>query len=241
MRHLIPVLTFALGLGAGLLLAPAPQPAVQAPPKARAPLAELAPTPSAPAPKAEPSKALSLPEVQTLLKERARLAAERKRLQGLLQEATDERADLAAEVEAQRVAAGPIQPPPGLADRFGEETVTARFREAYAETGLQGKILKVDCAEFPCMVYGRIQLGPVADQQRLRALVGQVQEGYAKDDFWVSQTTFEGEEGNYQEYMATFYPKDLEGGLAKAMQKRMRDRRDAYNTARQDKARAERP
>ncbi len=73
------------------------------------------------------------------------LAAENRRLRF---ELANERA-MRQETEGR-----PVSAPPDLPPRFAEAELKARFEDALKAAGLAGEVLALDCAEFPCVVYG---------------------------------------------------------------------------------------
>ncbi len=59
-----------------------------------------------------------------------------------------------------------------------------------------------------------------------------MKEGYEGDNFYVSQSVFEGgSEGDYLVFSASFYPDDLPRDDTKRMEKRMQHRKNAYMDA----------
>ncbi len=50
----------------------------------------------------------------------------------------------------------PLPFPEDLDNVFREDEVAHRFTSAFAEAGIEGAIEVVDCAEYPCMIYGTL-------------------------------------------------------------------------------------
>lgn len=50
----------------------------------------------------------------------------------------------------------PIKPPASVPERFSAASLTAAVNSAFQQTKVPGRIETVDCAEHPCIVYGRI-------------------------------------------------------------------------------------
>lgn len=50
----------------------------------------------------------------------------------------------------------PIAPRTNVAARFGEKPLLSAMQGAFKATGIAGRIDTVDCTEFPCIVFGRV-------------------------------------------------------------------------------------
>lgn len=51
----------------------------------------------------------------------------------------------------------PIKTPADVPERFSQGALTSALTLAFKQTRVPGRIETVDCAEYPCIIYGRIQ------------------------------------------------------------------------------------
>lgn len=117
-----------------------------------------APAPAAPA-AAPPSAPGLLPPTLDAQARIAALEAEVRRLTALLEAREQDR--LAAEGQA-------LARPPGLPARLVDErALVTNFNAALKEAGFPGQVTNVDCAEYPCIVYGT-GFGAKGDMERLQ-------------------------------------------------------------------------
>jgi hypothetical protein len=67
-------------------------------------------------------------------------------------------AQLAERDRVQREAEGtPIPQPERVPERLGKEPLTAAVSRALVEAKVPGRMESVDCAEYPCIVFGRLE------------------------------------------------------------------------------------
>lgn len=92
------------------------------------------------------------------------LLAENQALRAKLARADEE---LALVDEVRRAEEGkPVPFPAELPARFREDDLRKSFDAALEEAGVQGGVVQIDCAEFPCIVYG--QLTAREDMEKVR-------------------------------------------------------------------------
>ena len=96
----------------------------------------------------EATRAASDGDVGALVAENARLRAE----------LADERATLQV-MKAERVEdRGEALPfPEDLPPRFSEAALLKSFQQAFADGAVKGEVSSIDCTEYPCIVYGKVQ------------------------------------------------------------------------------------
>lgn len=66
------------------------------------------------------------------------------------------------EVEGQPIR----QPPPNLPERLSQDSLTSTMTLALRQSKVPGRIETIDCAEYPCILYGRI-LGDEDNLERI--------------------------------------------------------------------------
>lgn len=157
------------------------------------------------------------------------LEAERSLLLEQIEVLRRERADTTARIA--EIEGRPVPVPADLPERFGQESLVAHFLEALNDTETEGRVEAVDCTEFPCILHGRIGLdGP--DDHRLTRLIERLRASYAGDDFYVSQSTYLGDDGkSYQRVAATFYPRNIAEEDRSVLDLRLRHRKNQYMDA----------
>lgn len=153
-------------------LAPAPELSHPPPPVAAVPGSALAPhapgsAPLLPPTAADPSRVPPItrsrgtesgflpgsPAAQVPAQTQAVSAAEcPSRLQALEQQ-------LGSEEQKRRETEGApiLKPPPGLPERLSQGALTAAMTLALQQSKVPGRLETIDCAEYPCILYGRIE------------------------------------------------------------------------------------
>jgi hypothetical protein len=90
-------------------------------------------SPAAPAPNATARDPACQPQLQLLREQVASLEQQRRELEGT-----------------------PVPPQGGQPERYSQAALTSAVTLAFQQSRIPGRIETVDCAEFPCIVYGRI-------------------------------------------------------------------------------------
>ena len=231
------VVGLVLGFGVGWWMAPreASTAATAAPPAAES---KRAMVPDAPDPRpvdrAEPTRPRAGDDDMAATV--ARLRGENRALTSRLAVAAGKanRAEDKAEQAAADVAeheGSAVPEPDDLPERFTEDALAGSFRAAFESTGLPGQIEAVDCSEFPCILFGRLELGVTGNDSRLRGLLGAVRSDYEGDSINVGKSTYRGADGSHMRFSASYYPSDLSEDVRKALQKRVRYRRRQFGDA----------
>ena len=146
----------------------------------------------------EATRAASDGDVGALVAENARLRAE----------LTDERASLQV-MKAERVEdRGEALPfPEDLPPRFSEQGLLKSFQQAFADGAVKGEVSSIDCTEYPCIVYGKVQ-GDTRDLMKELQKSASFKD-YAEDRQAVSGWT-RGDDGP-EEFAVVLTPKPAEG------------------------------
>lgn len=142
----------------------------------------------------EASRAASGGDVRALLDENARLR----------QELAAQRAEVAVMQAEQVEDRGEALPfPDDLPARFTEPVLLKSFQQAFADVGMQGEVSHIDCTEYPCIVFGKVQ-GDTRD------LMKQLQQSPAFRDYTDDQRRVSGwarDEGGPEEFAVVLTPK----------------------------------
>lgn len=106
------------------------------------------------------------------------------------------------------------------------------MQDAIKATGIPADVQAVDCAEFPCIVYGEIKAGDGDPQVYRRKLEEQLRarfpEQYASmnSGLWTSTNKDDGE--NKSMFSLTPYPKEISSDERNAISKRVRYRSHSF-------------
>jgi len=133
----------------------------------------------------------------------------------------------------------PIPFPEALAREYTQDGLHEAFNDSFATLGMPGEVTSIDCSEYPCIVHGTIPVESIEQRVRFDKLLQQLQGRYRDASFYGSQTTAVRRESDppgpdTQHFALSFYPKP-DAALQKAMNVRMRDRKNEYmDQARQE-------
>jgi hypothetical protein len=153
---------------------------------------------------------------QALAGDPRRLAEENAALAARLQKAERQ---LALVEQLQQHAQGTeIEPPAELPPRFTEQALLAAFNNAMKQAGITGDVTHIDCAEYPCIVYGDVAVTADLDAMKIaERLEGTAAFAPYKDDannasWWRARSKDKetGEEKDETRFGIALYPKDDE-------------------------------
>ncbi len=179
---------------------------------------------SKPTPKRGPRSIETLEhEVRQLTADNAAAKARIAELEGEL----DTAKDVTAQLE------GEATPWPSDADpRFAEDAFLAALNESLDEEKLSGQVRGLDCTEFPCIAHGQLDLDNPRDREKLERLFEAMKAKYPGADFYLSQTVYSddpnGDDPAQQRFSMSFYPPPEDEAAQRALNVRMRSRKNAY-------------
>jgi hypothetical protein len=155
------------------------------------------------------------------------LLAENDRLRRLVKRQDEELALL--DVDRAERDGVPVPFPDDLPPRFTQQALLSAFNAAFAETGLKGGVTAVDCAEYPCVVWGEVHENTRDLMERLRGSP-EFDAAYGKDGAGVSG--WGQGEGKPELFAVTLTPQgQRDKNLDTRIRTRIREQVDAHKPA----------
>lgn len=220
-----------VGLGAGFAFGrgSAPSPLSAAPPTTPAAASAL-PSTSSPSPSST-SSAWSRPASEAReggASERG--ARDMERLRELELEIARLRGAVdAVAVERKEIEGTPVAFPAGHSAEADERAFHESLKKALAARGLDGEVQALDCTEFPCIAHGLIRKD--IDDLTMRGIADDAKRALGWGAPYLSLSRFVDDKNpanSKSGFSVAIYPDDLPPDEQKNMNKRLRDRKNAY-------------
>jgi hypothetical protein len=146
------------------------------------------------------------------------------------------RADLNVEEELRAEREGEAVPfPEDLAPAYREQGLKSAFVDIMAKMGLPGDIVGIDCSEYPCSVFGEMDIqGDRMEVEASRQKFDELMRGHypeSENNHWVRNSVQRDDKGNNKSIFGiTITPKSvkLENGERKNMNRRLRQRNQDF-------------
>lgn len=221
----VALVTLLIGFALGWALKPTPSPVAAASTEAiaRTETRVVTKTVEVPAAKRERATPSLEHQVQQLTVDKAAAEARVAELEAQL----DNQRAVTKQLEGRAIAW-----PDSVDPRFTEPRFLAALNDAMTKEKLPGEVRGLDCTEFPCIAHGQLELDNPRDREKLERLFASMKSRYPGADFYISQTVHtddpNGSDPAQQRFSMSFYPPERDDEARRAMNVRLRSRKNAY-------------